>query len=417
MEITRRALITSGGLTLLGLGTIPKFLVRTACAETGSARKKILIAIFQRGAADGLSMVVPHAEPVYYTLRPSIAIPRPRQGNEAGAIDLDGFFGLHPALRPLLPLWEERRLAIVHACGSPDSSRSHFDAQDYMETGTPGIKSTPDGWLNRALGPKRDSSPAQFRAVAMGPVLPRALRGEIPCLALSNIADFDIRSGGGTVNAKRGFEALYERGVQDLLHGTGRETFEAVKMLKAADPLRYQPANGAEYPRGRLGDSLKQIAQLIKAEVGLEIAFADPGGWDTHVAQGNAQGQLASLLQNLAQGLHALARDLGDRIADVVILTMSEFGRTLQENGNRGTDHGHATVMLVMGGPVRGGKVHGRWPGLGREQLFEGRDLEVTTDFRNLFAEVAVQHLGIPASTPLFPGFALTPSRFPGTIA
>ncbi len=417
MEITRRALISSGGLTLLGLGSMPKFLVRTACAQSGSSRKKILIAVFQRGAVDGLNMVVPHAEPVYYSLRPSIAIPRPREGSEEAAIDLDGFFGLHPALRPLVPLWEARRLAIVHACGSPDTTRSHFDAQDYMESGTPGVKSTRDGWLNRALGAKPAPSQAQFRAVAMGSALPRTLRGEIPCLAISNIADFDIRSGVGTLNARRGFEALYERGVQDLLHGTGRETFEAVKMLKAADPLRYQPANGAEYPRGRFGDSLRQLAQLIKAEVGLEIGFVDPGGWDTHVAQGNAQGQLANRLQELAQGLYAFDRDLGDRMADVVILTMSEFGRTIQENGNRGTDHGHATVMLVLGGPVRGGKVYGRWPGLAPEQLFEGRDLRVTTDFRNLFGEVTVKHLGVPDSAPLFPGFPLALSSSPGTIS
>jgi len=416
MEITRRALLKSGALALIGLGSVPKFLVRTASAGTASGRKKILVAIFQRGAVDGLSMVVPHAEPNYYAVRPSIAIPRPQSGNAEAAFDLDGFFGFHPALRPLLPLWEARRLAVVHACGSPDTTRSHFDAQDYMESGTPGVKSTADGWLNRALKAKPDSTSTAFRAVALGSALPRVLRGEAPSLAISNIADFDIRSGAGTLNAKRGFEALYERGVQDLLHGTGRETFEAVKMLKTADPLRYQPANGAEYPRGRFGDSLRQIAQLIKADVGLEIAFADAGGWDTHAAQGNARGQLANRLAEFAQGLSAFDRDLGDRMADVVVLTMSEFGRTVQENGNRGTDHGHATTMLVLGGPVRGGKVVGRWPGISREQLFEGRDLEVTTDFRNLFAEVAVKHLGVPASAPLFPGFPLKSSAFPGTV-
>jgi uncharacterized protein (DUF1501 family) len=416
MEITRRALIKSGAVALLGLGSMPRFLVRTASAGTGSANRKILITLFQRGAVDGLSMVVPHAEPSYYAVRPSIAIPRPQAANAEAAIDLNGFFGLHPALKALVPLWEARRLAIVHACGSPDTTRSHFDAQDYMESGTPGVKSTQDGWLNRALKAKPDPSRTAFRAVAMGSALPRLLRGEAPSLAISNIADFDIRSGSGTLNAKRGFEALYERGVQDHLGATGKETFEAVKMLKAADPLRYQPATGAAYPRGRFGDSLRQIAQLIKADVGLEIAFADSGGWDTHAVQGNAQGQLSNRLRELAEGLAALDRDLGDRMADVVVLTMSEFGRTVQENGIRGTDHGHATVMLVLGGPVRGGKVYGRWPGIARERLFEGRDLEVTTDFRNLFGEIALRHLGIPAANPLFPGFALKPSSFPGTI-
>jgi uncharacterized protein (DUF1501 family) len=417
MEISRRALIKGGAIALMGLGTMPRFLVRTAAADAGSAGKKILIAIFQRGAVDGLSMVVPHAEPNYYAVRPSIAIPRPKSGSADAAIDLDGFFGLHPSLKPLVPLWESRKLAIVHACGSPDTTRSHFDAQDYMESGTPGVKSTQDGWLNRALQARPVSSLSAFRGVAMGSALPRALRGEASCLAMSNIADFDIRSGAGTINAKRGFEALYERGVRDLLHGTGRETFEAVKMLKAANPMRYQPENRADYPRGRFGDSLRQIAQLIKANVGLEIAFADSGGWDTHAAQGHVQGQLANRLLEFAQGLAALGRDLGDRMADVVVLTMSEFGRTVQENGNRGTDHGHATVMLALGGPVRGGKVYGRWPGLSRERLFEGRDLAVTTDFRNLFLEAAVRHLGVPTTASLFPGFALKPASFPGTIS
>ena len=416
MEITRRALIKSSAIALLGLGAMPRFLVRTASAGTGSAGKKILIALFQRGAVDGLSMVVPHAEANYYAARPSIAIPGPQAGSAEAAVDLNGFFGLHPALKPLLPLWGARRLAIVHACGSPDTTRSHFDAQDYMESGTPGLKSTQDGWLNRALKARPDPSGTAFRAVAMGSALPRALRGEAPSLAISNIADFDIRAGSGTLNAKRGFEALYERGAQNLLRATGKETFEAVKMLKAADPARYQPASGAEYPRGRFGDGLRQIAQLIKADVGLEIAFAASGGWDTHAVQGNSQGQLANRLRELADGLAAFDRDLGDRMADVVVLTMSEFGRTVQENGNRGTDHGHATAMLVLGGSVKGGKVYGKWPGISRAQLFEGRDLEVTTDFRHLFGEVAVKHLGVPASALLFPGVTLAPSAFPGTL-
>jgi uncharacterized protein (DUF1501 family) len=416
MEISRRALIKSGVIALLGLGSMPRFLVRTASAGTDPARKKILVALFQRGAVDGLSMVVPHAEANYYAVRSSIAIPRPRAGSAEAAIDLDGFFGLHPALGPLLPLWQARRLAIVHACGSPDTTRSHFDAQGYMESGTPGLKSTRDGWLNRAVTARPDPSGTAFKAVAMGTALPRALKGKAPALAISSLADFDIRAGTGTPNAKEGFEALYERGVQDLLRATGRETFEAVRMLEAADPLRYRPANGAEYPRGRFGDSLRQIAQLIKADVGLEVAFADSGGWDTHAVQGNSQGQLANRLREFAEGLAALERDLGDRMADVVVLTMSEFGRTVRENGNRGTDHGRATVMLVLGGAVRGGKVYGRWPGIAREQLFEGRDLDVTTDFRNLFGEIVLRHLAVPASSGLFPGFALEPSAFPGTL-
>jgi uncharacterized protein (DUF1501 family) len=419
-ECTRRSFMKGGALALLGLGPIPRFLLRTAYAEGREARPKILIAVFQRGAVDGLSMIVPHGDPAYYSARGSIAIARPAlSASDATTIDLDGFFGLHPALEPLKAMWDARRLAVVHACGSPDITRSHFDAQDYMESGTPGLKSTPDGWLARGLDALPSKGASTFRAVAMGSQLPRILRGNAGAVAMSNLAAFDVRQdtaqGAGGVNAKRGFESMYERGVRDLLYGTGRETFEAVKMLKAADPQRFQPENGAQYPRGRFGDSLRQIVQLIKADVGLEVAFADSGGWDTHAAQGNEKGQLALRLREFAEGLAALYRDLGPRMDDVVILTMSEFGRTVRENGNRGTDHGHATAMLALGA-VKGGKVYGRWPGLRADQLFEGRDLAVTTDFRNLFAEIALHHLGIPASAPLFPGFSTNSARYPGVL-
>ena len=422
---TRRAFMKGGALSLLGLGAglggVPRFLVRAAYAQDTGPRPKVLIAIFQRGAVDGLSMVVPHGDPDYYAARGSIAIAAPAAGNAETTLDLDGFFGLHPALAPIRPLWDARRLAVVHACGSPDPTRSHFDAQDYMESGTPGVKSTADGWLARGLQatPRPGASP--FRGVAMGSRLPRVLRGEAGAVAMSSIADFDVKSDAGqampgAVNARRGFESMYEGGVRDLLHGTGRETFEAVKMLRSASPQGLAPANGAQYPRGRFGESLRQIAQLVRADVGLEVAFADTGGWDTHAVQGAERGQLANRLTDFAQGLAALDRDLGDRMADVVVLTMSEFGRTVRENGNRGTDHGRATAMLVLGGPVRGGKVYGRWPGLRRDQLFEGRDLAVTTDFRHLFAEVAQHHLAIPTEAPLFPGFGGNSTGYPGVL-
>ena len=253
--------------------------------------------------------------------------------------------------------------------------------------------------------------------MALGPALPRVLRGDAGAVAMTSLAEFDIREAaalaGGGLDARRGFESLYEQGVRDLLYGTGRETFDAVKMLKAAAPQRLQPANGAVYPRGRFGDSLRQISQLIRSDVGLEVAFADVGGWDTHAAQGNERGQLAGRLKEFGDALAAFDRDLGERMRDVVVLTMSEFGRTVRENGNRGTDHGHGTAMFVLGGGVKGGRVHGRWPGLSREQLHEGRDLAVTTDFRSLFAEVAVRHLGVPGE-PLFPGFKN--SAYPGVI-
>jgi uncharacterized protein (DUF1501 family) len=415
---TRRSFMRDGALTLLAVGSIPRFLLRTAFAEGRAARPKVLVAVFQRGAVDGLSMVVPYGEAAYYTARGSIAIARPARGASETARDLDGFFGLHPALASLVPLWADRRLAVVHACGSPDTTRSHFDAQDYMESGTPGVKSTPDGWLARALEATPVAGTSPFRAVALGPQLPRALRGDVAAVALSDVADFDVRDTPAMIpGARRGFEALYETGVRDLLYGTGRETFEAVKMLRAARPQTIAPGNGAVYPRGRFGQSLRQIAQLIRADVGLEVAFADIGGWDTHAAQGNERGLLAARLKEFAEALAAFDRDLGDRMADVMVLTMSEFGRTVQENGNRGTDHGHATAMLLLGGSVRGGRVHGRWPGLRPEQLFEGRDLAVTTDFRGLFAEIAVRHLGVPLTAPLFPGLRPESAAFPGVVA
>ncbi len=397
--MNRRTFLRCGACSLVALAGPPRFLIRTAAAA--AARGKVLVAVFQRGAVDGLSMIVPYGDAAYAAARQTIALRPPMRGESDRALDLDGFFALHPGLAPLVPLWENRSLAIVHACGSPDTTRSHFDAQDYMESGTPGVKSTPDGWLARAVTalPER---PAPFRAVALCPVLPRALQGDAGALAMASIDRFDVRA--TDTGARGGFEALYARTVGDLLSGTGRETFEAVRMLRSADAARIPPANGAEYPRGRFGEAMRQIAQLIKANIGLEVAFADMQGWDTHVGQGAEQGQLAARLREFGGALAAFAQDLGDRMADVVVLTMSEFGRTVGENGNRGTDHGHATAMLVLGGGVRGGRVHGRWPGLARERLFEARDLAVTTDFRTLFSEVASRHLGVSVAS-LFPGW------------
>jgi len=401
---TRRTFLKAGGCAVVAYAAAPRFLLRAASAA--EARGKVLVALFQRGAVDGLSMVMPHGDAGYAAGRASIALRSPARGASDRAIDLDGFFAFHPALAPLVPLWEDRALAVVHACGSPDTTRSHFDAQDYMETGTPGVKSTPDGWLARAVK-ARPSAPTPFRAVAIGPTLPRTLQGDAGAISMRSIARFDVRAG-ADAGAQQGFESLYEQGVRDLLHGTGRETFEAVKILRTAGAARIAPANGAEYPRNQLGEALREIAQLIKANVGLEVAFADMQGWDTHVGQGAEQGQLANRLREFGGALAAFARDLGGRMSDVIVLTMSEFGRTVAENGNRGTDHGHATAMLVLGGGVRGGRVYGRWPGLAPHQLFEGRDLAVTTDFRTLFTEVATRHLGAPAA-PLFPGFQASP--------
>ncbi|HLK50340.1 MAG TPA: DUF1501 domain-containing protein [Bryobacteraceae bacterium] len=391
---TRRVFLRNSALAMVGVGSAPLWLERTLQAgEVG--RKKILVAIFQRGAADGLNIVVPHGEKAYYDLRPTIAIPRPGSGTEA-AVDLDGFFGLHPSLAPLVPIFRQGSLAVVNAVGSPDPTRSHFDAQDYMESGTPGRKATADGWMNRALPGAREASP--LRALSLGPVLPRAMRGPHPALALQNVADFQIRN----ADAAREFEELYGSTADPALRSAGRETFEAVAMLEAVRRQPYQPGAGAEYPRGRFGESLRQIAQLIKADVGVELAFADVGGWDHHV---NESAQLTNLLREYGQALSAFWSDMGDRMDDVVLVTMSEFGRTAHENGNRGTDHGHANCMFVMGRPVRGGKLYGRWPGLERPQLYENRDLALTTDFRDVLGELVARHLGNPSLRDVFPGY------------
>src|SRR6266699_5673647 len=384
--MNRRYFIKSGGIALASFGLMtatPTFL-RRALAETidqvTGGRRKTLIAIFQRGAVDGLNVVGTYGEHSYYDLRPSIAIPKPNGSAEA-AINLDGFFGLHPAMAPFKPLWDSKRLAIVHASGSPDNTRSHFDAQDYMESATPGVKSTVDGWLNRYLQAKADPQKSLFRAVSMTQNMPRAMQGKASTLAISNLADFNIRAGQSSATVQGGFEAMYDdKLVNDALHGTGKETFEAINYLKQVNPAQYKAENGAAYPQTPFGNSLRQIAQLIKAGVGLEVAFADIGGWDTHVNEGNSRGQLALRLQDFSGGIAALATDLGQRMDDVVVLTMSEFGRTAKENGNRGTDHGHANAMFVVGNSVRGGKVYGDWPGLKGDQLYEGRDLALTTD-------------------------------------
>jgi uncharacterized protein (DUF1501 family) len=409
--VSRRIFIKNGGLALVSLGFAPGFIARTAAAP--GARQRVLVTIFQRGAVDGLNMVVPFGERAYYAARPSIAIAQPGGTREDAALDLDGFFGLHPRMAPLLPLWTQRALAVVHACGSPDSTRSHFDAQDYMESGTPGVKSTEDGWLNRYLKARQLAEATPFRAVAMTTQLPRTLHGTAPALAMSRLQQFGLRSGEAL---ERSFEAEYAAAADQVLNRTGKEAFGAIRTLRTANPQQYQPENGAQYPRSAYGEALKQIAQLVKADVGLEVAFAESGQWDHHVNEGGANGQLAARLDDFARGLAALATDLGSRIQDVLILTMSEFGRAVNENGNRGTDHGHGNAMLVIGGGVRGGKVYGRWPGLAIEQRFERRDLAVTTDFRDVFAEVVVRHLDVPDPKPIFPGYAISASRFPGFL-
>src|SRR6202451_2340922 len=407
MPITRRAFMKSGAMAVIGTAAVPSFLTRAAFGAVNPGSNKRLVVIFQRGAADGLNIVVPYAEPSYYTMRPSIAIPRNQ------VIDLNGFFGLHPAMTSFKPLWDQGHLAIVHAAGSPDTTRSHFDAQDYMESGTPGVKATDDRWLNRTMQTMPEQSATPFRAVALGPNLPRMLHGSAPAVALPDVKQFQVLAGAGSQMVQGGFEAMYAQTVDTALRGTGTETFEAIDMLKKANPAQFQPENGAEYPKNKYGQSIQQVAQLLKANIGLEVAFLDTGGWDNHVNEGGVQGQLANLLKDLGQGLDAFYKDMGDRMDDIVVVTMSEFGRTAHENGNRGTDHGHANCMFVMGGAVKGGKVYGQWPGLGPEQLNEGRDLKLTTDFRSVLGEVISGHLGTADLGAVFPGFENDPRKFP----
>lgn len=406
MPISRRIFLRDSAIAMVGVGTSPLWLERAALAVNSTAtsgqRKKVLVAIFQRGAADGLNIVVPHGEQRYYDLRPTIAVAQDQ------IIDLDGMFGLNPALAPLKPLWDNKELAIVHAAGSPDPTRSHFDAQDYMESGTPGLKATNDGWLNRAL-PPADGKPSPVRAVSLGPTLPRAMRGSNDAVAVENLNSFNVRDAA----AAKSLEAMYAGTGDQVLNGTGRATFEAVALLQSLQKTPYQPAGGAKYPTGRFGDSLRQIAQMIKADVGVEVAFADIGGWDHHVQEFQ---HMPPLLAEFGGALAAFYQDLGDRMEDVVVVTMSEFGRAAKENGDRGTDHGHANAMFVMGGPVQGGKVYGQWPGLAPEQLYEKRDLALTTDFRDVLSEAVYSHLGNKQITTVFPGYQGGLNKFKGYL-
>lgn len=417
MHFSRRFFLRNSAIAMAGVGAAPLWLERAAFAgEQQGARKKVLVAIFQRGAADGLNIVVPHGEQRYYDLRPTISVPRPSSNIavEDAAIDLDGFFGLHPSLAALKPLWQQQHLAIVHAAGSPDPTRSHFDAQDYMESGTPGLKGTNDGWLNRAL-PATTGKPSPVRAISLGPALPRTLRGAQNAIAVENLNNFTVRDAG----ASKMLQAMYSGSSDQVLNGAGRETFAAVALLQSIQKTPYQPSAGAAYPRGRFGDSMRQIAQLIKADVGVEVAFADIGGWDHHVNEVGPRasvGQLANILTEFGNSLAAFHQDMGDRMEDVVVVTMSEFGRTAKENGDRGTDHGHANAMFVMGGPVQGGKVYGRWPGLSPEQLNDGRDLALTTDFRDVLSEAVYTHLGNRSIESVFPNYNGGPSKFRGFL-
>lgn len=407
---SRRAFLKAGGLALvgIGLGGVPGFMARAADSQKRAGlykRNKILVCIFQRGAMDGLMAVCPFNDPYLRAARPDLFMSPARNGTGRALMDLDGSFGLHPAMQAFEPLFREKRLAIVHGMGSPNNTRSHFDAQDYMESGTPFSKSTASGWLNRAAGLLgHDASP--FRAVSLTPAMPRSLYGDQPALAIHDLKDFALQSKGTPVDLSttaQSFESLYDQTSSALLKQTGKESFEAMKMLRQVQTGRYTPAPGVVYPATALGASLRQIAQLIKMDVGLEVAFAESGGWDTHFNQGTGNGAFARNAQDFSNSIAAFWADLAVRQDDVTILTMTEFGRTVKQNGTRGTDHGRASCSFIIGNDVRGGLVHGAMQPLAVENLEDGRDLAVTTDFRGIFSEVAGVHLAIQNNRVLFP--------------
>ncbi len=403
----RSAFIKGAGLALFGIGVggVPTFIAKAANSfkEQKLYKKgKILVCIFQRGAMDGLMAVTPFTDQFLKAARPTIFM-------EAGAgkplIDLDGRFGLHPGMKSFEPLFREKRLAIVHGIGSPNNTRSHFDAQDFMESGTPFKKGTSSGWLNRAVGLLgHDATP--LRAVSITSALPRSLYGDNPALAINNLQDFTIQMKGNskaTSMVSKSFEDLYDQTSSTLLKETGKESFDAMKMLQKSNTKNYQPANGAIYPTSPLGNSLKQIAQLIKMNVGLEVAFAEHGGWDTHFNQGTEQGVFARNAADLSNSITAFWTDLGQLQDDVTLMSMTEFGRTVKQNGTNGTDHGRGSCNFIIGNDVDGGKVHGIVKPLSIDNLEDGRDLAVTTDFRAVFSEVADQHLQINDNAILFP--------------
>ncbi len=408
--LSRRIFLKGGALALVtaGIGGVPTFVARAAASRklfSPYKRHKVLVCIFQRGAMDGLMAVTPFTDKYLQEARPTLFMSAAGSSTKP-LIDLDGRFGLHPSMAAFAPLYKEGRLAIVHGVGSPNNTRSHFDAQDYMESGTPFSKGTDSGWLNRAVGLLGHEVATPFQAVSMTSALPRSFYGDNAAVAIANLADFNIQLRGNNTaatTAAKSFEDLYDKTSSNLLAKTGKESFEAMKILKSADVKNYRPAAGAVYPVSPLGNSLKQIAQLIKLDVGTEIAFAECGGWDTHFNQGTEAGTFARNVEDLSNSIAAFWTDLGQLQDDVEVMTMTEFGRTVHQNGSNGTDHGRGSCMFILGNSVAGGKVHGKMPELAIENLEDRRDVPVTTDFRAVFDEVATAHLKIRDNGKLFP--------------
>lgn len=405
MYNSRRFFLKQGGIALFGLGLtgIPQFVKGAAAQQKVIAGKKILVCIFQRGAMDGLMAVSPFNDTHLQKVRPGLFM---SPGNGKQMIDLDGQFGLHPGFKSFESSFRQGQMAIVHGMGSPNQTRSHFDAQDYMESGTPFKKGTQSGWLNRALDQLPKEMSGIFRGVSLTNSLPRSLYGEYPCLAVADFNNFKIRSKAGknvNLTAASSFEELYDLTTDELQKKTSKESFEAMKMVDQLNFKNYQPANGVQYPNSTLGNALKQITQLIKSDVGLEIAFTESNGWDTHFNQGTENGVFARNADDLSKSITAMWNDLGNFQENVVIMTMTEFGRTVKQNGTNGTDHGRASCSFILGQDVAGSKVYHKMSDLSAENLEDGRDLPVTIDFREVFYEIASKHLKVNDKSALFP--------------
>lgn len=412
-QVSRRGFLGWAGGALTALA-VPTWMPRVVMADSENSSRDVIISIFLRGGADGLTLCVPHAEDAYYGLRPNLAVARPDSSAALKVTDLDGFFGLPPAMAPLLGAYQAGDLAVVHACGLPQTSRSHFDAMHFMETGqvSPGNLAT--GWLGRHL---QNTAPTHaeglLRAVAIGFGLPRHFVGAPQSLPIDDLTNFNLRGAPNTLADRRqALETMYGD-LPGVLGESARNTFQTVDLLDQIDFEGYQAAGGAVYPESELGQSLQSTAALLKAELGVEAVGIDVGGWDTHDFQGSTEGEMATLMSDLAQGLAAFHQDMHGAPCSYTLVAMSEFGRNAFENGSLGTDHGHGGVLFAMGDSIDGGQVMHDWPGLSPNQLYEGQDLAITIDYRDILAEILTQRLdnadidavfGDPSFTPQMRG-------------
>lgn len=437
MHLTRRFFLKSTGMVATYLGVSPLLPLAHGALrgdEPKVKRGRVLVVLFLRGGADGLNLVVPYGDPAYAGLRKTIAVAAPGAGGNA-AIDLDGFFGLNPRMGALRPLFDEGSCVAAHAVGYDRNTRSHFEEQDTWETGVAGNTIHSDGWLNRHLVTSAGRGP--IRAVSIGDSLPRIMQGKHPAYAVRGLEELNMpRSAGGRGVEQEQVSAALEHAYQqaakqrvgdatDLLAQSADSTLEGVRQLREVTSAPYTP--GADYPKTDLARKLMQVARLIKADIGLEVAEVDLGGWDTHQNQGRGgEGQFGNLAQQVADALAAFNKDLGEKMDDVLVVTLTDFGRTAFENGTGGTDHGWANCMFLMGGAVQRGhalakasanpelissvagggvrKVLTRWPGLSPEQLHQRRDLQHTTDFRDVLAEIVSVHLGNDQIKSVLPG-------------